>query len=126
MKRTYLLASALQPEAAARVAAELPHPIDLVVTSPTERAREAAAVAVGGRWVFTVDEPLLAPRAQGESGGDVLSRLAQALRGLHAFEAKAPLVVLDGLDVLGAAVFLLDEDGVMRSADDLERLVQRS
>jgi hypothetical protein len=96
------------------------------VTSPTERAREAAAVAVGGRWVFTVDEPLLAPRAREESGGDVLNRLAQALRGLHAFEAKAPLVVLDGLDVLGAAVFRLDEEGVMRYADDLERLVPLS
>jgi hypothetical protein len=35
----------------------------------------------------------------GESGGDVLGRVGQALRGLQAFEAKAPLVVLDGLDV---------------------------
>ena len=123
MKRTYLLVSALQAQAAARVADELPQPIDLVVTSPTERAREAAGLVVGGRWVFTVDEPLLAPRAREESGGDVLYRIAQALRGLHAFEAKAPLVVLDGLDVLGAGVFLLDEEGVMHYAADLERLV---
>jgi hypothetical protein len=123
MKRTYLLVSALEPEAAARVTEGLPQPIDLVVTSPTERARDAAARAVGGRWVSTVDEPLLAPRALDESGGDVLCRIAQALRGLRAYEAKAPLVVLDGLDVLGASVFLLDEEGVMRCADDLERVV---
>jgi hypothetical protein len=123
MERMFLLASALEPQAAARVAAESAHPIDLVVTSPSALAREAAAIAVGGRVVFTVEEPLLAPRAPGESGGDVIGRLAQALRGLPAFEAKAPLVVLDGLDVLGAGVFVLDEEGVMRCADDLERLL---
>jgi hypothetical protein len=123
MERMFLLASALEPQATARVAAEFPHPIDLVVRSPSALAREAAAIAVGGRWVFTVAEPLLAPRVPGESGGDVLGRLAQALRGLQAFEAKAPLVVLDGLDVLGAGVFVLDEEGVMRCADDLERLL---
>jgi hypothetical protein len=119
----FLLASALQPQAAARAAAELARPIDLVVTSPSPLAREAAAIAVGGRWVFTVDEPLLAPRAPAETGGDVIGRLAQALRGLRAFDAEAPLVIIDGLDVLGAGVFLLDEEGVMRCADDLERLL---
>jgi hypothetical protein len=51
----------------------------------------------------------------------VLARLAQAMRGLAAYDARAPLVVLDGLDVLGASAFTLDEAGLMRSADDLER-----
>ena len=71
--RRFLLASALRPEEARRSDAEPPHPIDLVVTSPTDRARQAAASAVGDRWVFTLEEPLLAPRVSGESGGDVLA-----------------------------------------------------
>jgi hypothetical protein len=123
MRRTFIIASALEPQTAARVAAAAPKPIDLVVVSPTLLAREAAAIVVGGRWVFTVEEPLLAPRASAESGADVLARLARALRGLTAFEAAAPLVVLDALDVLGAGVFVLDEQGVARAADDLERLL---
>ena len=123
MDRLFLLASASQAQAAARVAAELPSPIDLAVTSPSLRSREAAAIIVGERWVFTVDEPLLAQRAPGETGDDVLRRLAQALRGLQAFEAKAPLVVLDALDVLGAGVFALDEEGLRHAADALEGLL---
>jgi hypothetical protein len=123
MERLFLLASALQAQAAARVAAELPTPIDLVVTSPSTLAREAAAIIVGGRWVFTVDELLLAQRAPGESGDDVLRRFAQALRGLLAFEARAPLVVLDALDILGAGVFAFDEDGITRGAHILEGLL---
>jgi hypothetical protein len=123
MRRTFIIASALKPQTAARAAGEAPKPIDLVVVSPTPLAREAAAIAVGGRWVFTVEEPLLAPRAPAESGADVLARVARALRGLSAHEAAAPLVVLDALDVLGAGVFVLDEEGVARAADDLERLL---
>jgi hypothetical protein len=120
MRRTFVLASALKPQEAALVIGAAPEPIDLVVTSPSPLAREAAALAVGGRWVFTLDEPLLARRVAGESGGDVLARLAEALRGLRAFRAHAPLVVCDGLDILGAGVFVLDEPGVARLADDLE------
>jgi len=123
MRRTFVLASALKPQAAARAAAAAPTPIDLVVVSPTALAREAAAIAVGGRWVFTVEEPLLAPRAAAETGADVIARLARALRGLAAYDARAPLVVVDALDVLGAGVFVLDEQGVARAADDLERLL---
>jgi hypothetical protein len=121
--RTFILASALKPEAAARAAAEAPQPIDLAVVSPTALAREAAALAVGGRWVDTIDEHLLAPRAPGESGNDVVARLACVLRSLSAFKAEAPLVVCDGLDILGTGVFVLDEDGAVRLADDLERLL---
>src|SRR4029453_13276421 len=72
MGRTFLLASALKPQTAARAAAWAASPPDVVVRSPSPLAREAAAIAVGGRWVFTIDEPLLAPCAPGESGGDVL------------------------------------------------------
>jgi hypothetical protein len=60
---------------------------------------------------------------QGVRLGDVIGRLAQALRGLQAFDAQAPLVVLDGLDLLGAGAFVLDEEGVTRCAEDLERLL---
>jgi len=121
--RTFIVASASAAQAAARVAAEAPTEIDLVVVSPTPSAHEAARIAVGGRWVATVDEPLLAPRAGAESGADVLARIARALRGLAAYEATAPLVVVDTLDVLGAGVFVLDDEGVARAADDLERLL---
>jgi hypothetical protein len=78
--RRFILASAVRPEDARRTAAGLPAPIDLVVTSPTELARHVAAGVAGNRWVFTLEEPLLSPRASGESGGDVLARFAQAVR----------------------------------------------
>jgi osmotically-inducible protein OsmY len=123
MRRTFIIASALKPQVAARVAAEAPNPIDLLVISPTPLAREAAAIAVGGRFVSTVEEPRLAPRVPAESGGDVLARLAHVLRGLANYETDALLVVVDSLDVLGAGVFVLDEEGVARAAGDLERLL---
>lgn len=120
--RRFLLASALRPEEAMRAAAELPEPIDLVVTSPTERAREAAASAVGDRWVFTLEEPLLAPRVSGESAGDVLARFAQALRGVPACKSSVSLVMCDTLDLLGGSLFVLDEKGLMHIADALDQL----
>jgi hypothetical protein len=120
--RRFLLASAVRPEDASRTAAELPEPIDLVVTSPTELAQQAAASVVGDRWVFTLEEPLLAPRASGESGGDVLARFAQALRGVRARESSVSLVMCDTLDLLGGSTFLLDEKGLMRVAEALDQL----
>ena len=68
-----------------------------------------------------VDEPLLAGRAEAESGEDVLARLAQGLRGVLALDAALPLIVCDRIDILGATAFLLDEEGVERLADDLDR-----
>ena len=112
--RRFLLASALRPDEARQSAAELPEPIDLVVTSPTAVARQAAASAVGDRWVFTLEEPLLAPRAPGESGGDVFARFAQALRGVRACESSVSLVMCDTLDLLGGSTFVLDEEALMR------------
>lgn len=120
--RRFVLASAVRPEDARRTAAELPEPIDLVVTSPTELARQAAASVVGDRWVFTLEEPLLAPRASGESGGDVLARLAQALRGVRARRSSVSLVMCDTLDLLGGSTFVLDEKGLMHVADALDQL----
>jgi len=121
MARSFLFVSSFNPEAARRAVLASPLEMDVAVISPSDAARETAAYAVGGRWVFTVAEPLLAVRAFAESGSDVLARLVQAMRGLAAYDARAPLVVLDGLDVLGASAFMLDDAGLMRSADDLER-----
>jgi DNA-binding transcriptional ArsR family regulator len=59
---SYLFVSAQQPTISARIAGAAPEPIDLCVTSPSPTARATAATATNGRWVFTVDEPLLATR----------------------------------------------------------------
>jgi hypothetical protein len=123
MPRVFVLVSSFKPEAARRAVLASPLEIDVAVISPSEEARETAGYAVDGRWLRIVEEPLLASRGFAESGADVLARLAQAMRGLDAYDARASLVVLDGLDVLGADVFTLDEEGLLRWADNLERLL---
>jgi hypothetical protein len=52
----------------------------------------------------------------------VLGRLARVLRGLQSLDGHAPLVVCDRLNIPGAGVFALDEEGLMRCADDLDQL----
>jgi len=123
MTRSFLFVSSFRPQAARQaVLASLKEP-DLAVVSPSDRAHETAGYAVGGRWIWTMEEPLFVERASAESGADVLARFVQAIRGLAAHEARTPLVVLDGLDVLGASTFTLDEGGLLRWATDLERAV---
>ena len=80
------------------------------------------ATTVGDRWVFTIEEPLLAPRVSGESSGDVLGRFAQALRGVRASVSSVALVMCDTLDLLGGSTFVLDEEGLMRLADALDQV----
>ena len=58
-----------------------------------------------------------------ESGADVITRVAQSLRGVRAYDSNAPLVICDSLDILDASVFVLDEDGLARTADTLEALL---
>jgi broad specificity phosphatase PhoE len=123
MGRSFTFASATEPETAARAVAAAPQTPDLIVTSPSQLARETAARAVDGRWVFTVEEPLLAARIPGESGDNVLWRVAQALRDLLVYEARVTLIVIDGLDILGAGAFVLDEAAVMRLTDDLDHVL---
>ena len=53
----------------------------------------------------------------------MLARLARAFRIVLAFDAQAPLIVGDGPDLPGAPAFELDEQGLMRLVDDLERAV---
>ena len=121
MGKSYLLASVLDPQAAADAVAAAPAPPDFCILAPSAPARATAAFALRGRSVFTVEEPLLAARVPPESGADVLARTAQALRDAQAYDARSPLIVFDRLDILGAAAFALDEDGLTRLADDLER-----
>ena len=123
MTRSFLLVSASSPDDAARAVANSPEPPDMCLTSPSQQARDTAAFAFQGRWVFTLEEPLLAARNEHEDGGDVLARLAVALRSIAAYDANLPFVVVDKLDVLGATAFLLDELGLARLADDIDRLV---
>jgi hypothetical protein len=121
MARTFIFASALDPYAAERAVTDAERPPDLCLISPSSAARGTAAFAVGGRWVEAVEEPLLAARVSAEDGDDALARLAQALRALQAYDGRSPLVVLDRLDILGATAFALDEAGLERLAEALER-----
>ncbi len=123
MTRTFILVSASSPDDAARAVAEAPEAPDMCLTSPSQQARDTAAFAFQGNWVFTLEEPLLAARNEHEDGGDVLARLAVALRSIAAYDANLPVIVCDKLDVLGATAFVLDELGLARLADDLDRLV---
>jgi hypothetical protein len=75
------------------------------------------------RYVSTVEEPLLVARRAGESGADVLARLANGLRTAWAHDAQAPLIVCEKLDILEATAFTLDEDGLLRLADALENVL---
>lgn len=121
MTRPFIFASALDPRSAARAVEDAATPPDLCVISPSSTARRTAEMAVGDRWVEIVEEPLLAARVPAEDGDDALTRLAQALRAVQAYDGRSPLVILDRLDLLGATAFVLDEPGLERLADDLER-----
>jgi len=121
MSRTFILVSAGDPVSAAEAVANTDAPPDICVVSPSRKARAAATTAVRGRWISMVEEPLLARRAEAESGDDVLGRLAQALRGALALEAALPLIVCDRIDILGATAFVLDEEGVNHFADEFDR-----
>ena len=121
MSRNFILASAAAPAAAAQAVATAPGVPDLCVVSPSSSARQTAVFAVRGRWIYTVEEPLLAARVDGEGGEDVLARLAQAFRIVLAYDARLPLVVCDRMNILGATAFMFDEEGLSRLADDLDR-----
>jgi len=123
MERSFLFVSSWDPDAARHAVHASPLEIDLAVISPSKRARETADYAAAGHWVFTVEEPLLVQRAFAESGADVLARLAQALRGLGAYDARAPLVVLD---LLASGAFAVDEAGLAGYVDGLDRALSAS
>jgi hypothetical protein len=120
VSRTFIFAPTSDPGEAVRRIVESGALPDLVLVPPSPEAREQAAAAVGGRYVPTVEEPLLAG-VIGENGEDALAQLARALRAVQAYAAQRPLVLWDGVDVFGASSFVLDEAGLGRLADDLER-----
>jgi hypothetical protein len=121
--KTYLLASALDPQAAAEAVAAALEPRDFGIVAPSARAHATAALALRGRGVFTIEEPLLAERGPAESSADVLARTVRALRDARAYDACSPLIVFDRLDILGAATFVLDEETLARLADGLDRVL---
>ena len=121
MSRTFILVSADDPVSAAEAVASVDTPPDVCIVSPSRKAHSTATTAVRGRWIELVEEPLLARRADDESGDDVMARLAQGLRGALALDGDLPLIVCDRIDILGATAFVLDEEGVGRLADDLDR-----
>ena len=57
--RSFLFVSAFDPDAARRAVLASPLDPDLVVISPSGAARETAGYAVGGRWVFTLNQARL-------------------------------------------------------------------
>jgi hypothetical protein len=118
--RTFIFAPAGDPGEAVRRIAEAGVLPDLVIVASSPVAHDQAAAAVSGRYVPTVEEPLLS-RVVGGGGDDAIVQLAQALRAVQAYRARRPLVLWERVDVLGASSFVLDEDGLGRLADNLER-----
>jgi hypothetical protein len=117
---TYLFVSSFDPEAAEHAVSMTPASPDLCVISPSTAARETALFAMSGRWIFKVEEPLLAARVPCESGADVIARWAQALRDLRAYDTRSALVVCDELGTLGRRPLGMDGDALVRAAEALE------
>jgi hypothetical protein len=117
---SYLFVSSFDPQAAERAVSMAPASPDLCVISPSTAARETALFAMSGRWIFKVEEPLLAARVPGESRVDVIARYAQALRGIRAYDTRSALVVCDEFRTLGRRPVGMDGNELMRAADDLE------
>jgi hypothetical protein len=120
VSRTFIFAPSNEPDRAAKAIAEAGVSPDLVLVAPSPAAGELAAAAVGGRYVLTIEEPLLAA-VPGGSGEEALDRLAQAMRVVQAYDARAPVVLWDRVEIFGTSCFTLEEAGLDRLADDLER-----
>jgi broad specificity phosphatase PhoE len=118
--RTYMIVSADEPVTAAAAITRAPTPPDLCVKSPSERARETAGLAFAGRYVRTIDEPLLAGRGPAESAADFAGRYAEALRVLYALDTRSAFVIFDALGAIGGTALLLDETSLLRIAEWIE------
>jgi hypothetical protein len=120
--RSYLIVSAQDPlGAAAAVRAWAAGPPDLCVTSPSAQARGAAGLATAGTLVPTLPEPMLGGRGARESAGDFAARFATALRIVYALSATAALVVCDDLPPGWTSPVFVDDRGLLRRADVIER-----
>jgi hypothetical protein len=122
--RNYLIVSADQPLVAAAAFQRAPTTPDLCVKSPSPAAKLTADLAFDGRYVRTIDEPLLAGRRPGESAGDFESRYADALRALYALETQLALVIFDALPRGSDNGLLLDESSLLQLAERIERAVR--
>ena len=121
--RNYLIVSADQPLGAAAAIQHAPTPPDLCVKSPSPAAKLTADLAFDGRYVRTIDEPLLAGRRPGESAGDFELRCADALRALYALETQLAFVIFDSLPSARDNGLLLDESSLLELAERIERTV---
>jgi len=119
--RLYLIVSAGRPLEAKAAMLHAPASPDLCVRSPSPEAQLAADVAFSGRYVRTIEEPLLARRRTGESLGDFTWRCADALRNLYALDTRFAFVVVDELHTVEKNVLLLDEQSLLHIAEGLER-----
>ena len=118
--RIYLLVAADRPLEAAALVSRAPVAPDLCVRSPSVQAQATAAGAFAGRYVPTIEEPLLAGRREDEDPGDFIWRCADALRALYALDTRCALAVFD--EFPGAPATLQLGDGpLLRLADRLER-----
>jgi hypothetical protein len=119
--RSYLVVSAREPLAAAAAAAAWPDgPPDLCITSPSDDARDTAAFVAAGRYVTTMNEPLLARRRPTESPDDFRDRFAMGLRIVSVYDTRASLVVCDELPDRQPTPFVLDGKSILRCATLLE------
>jgi hypothetical protein len=121
--RNYLIVSADRPLPSAAAIRRCPTPPDLCVKSPSAEAALTASLAFDGRYVHTIDEPLLAGRRPGESAGDFQWRSADALRALYALDTHLACVIFDALPNVRADWLLLDEASLLYLAEHIERAV---
>lgn len=119
--RSYLVVSAREPLAAAAAAAAWRDgPPDLCITSPSDDARNTAAFVAAGRYVRTMNEPLLARRGSTESWDGFRDRFAMGLRIVSVYDTRAALVVCDELPDRQPTPFVLDGKSILRFATLLE------
>jgi hypothetical protein len=121
--RSYLLVPSDRPLEATAAMTRAPAPPDLCVKSPSDEARVTADLAFAGRYVRTIDEPLLAGRAETESVADFAWRCADALRALYALDTHSAFVVFDELPGIAETALLLDESSLLWIAERIERAV---
>jgi hypothetical protein len=119
--RTFVFVSASEPLAAAEAAWSAPTAIDLCVVAPSPEARGTAAFACAGRAVRIAEEPLLGPPELGESEADLASRRSDALRAVYALDTRCALVVWEAGSPAGADPVVLDEEWLLRTADEIDR-----
>jgi hypothetical protein len=119
--RSYLVVSARDRRTAATAASAWPDgPPDLCITSPSDEARDTAAFVAAGRYVVTMDEPLLARRGPTETWDDFRDRFATALRIVAVYDTRAALVVCDEVPDHWPTPFVLDGESILRRAALLE------